>query len=89
MNKIKTFAVVAMLTLSGSLSAQQIRLFQRQPLFNAANYAFYDPEVNWVDSVYYSLSLPQRVAQLMVVRVPLDMDNEKADECFCMLRVWV
>jgi beta-glucosidase-like glycosyl hydrolase len=80
MNKIKTFAVVAMLTLSGSLSAQQIRLFQRQPLFNAANYAFYDPEVNWVDSVYYSLSLPQRVAQLMVVRVPLDMDNEKADE---------
>ncbi|MBO4587215.1 MAG: serine hydrolase [Bacteroidales bacterium] len=60
--------------------AQHIDQYHRPQQFNAAGYRFYDPEVNWVDSVFQSLSLEQRIAQLMVVRVPLDMDDSRADE---------
>lgn len=62
------------------VSAQQITIRQILPRFSAEGYRFYDPEINWVDSVYQSLSLEQRIAQLMVVRVPLDMDNNKASQ---------
>ena len=34
----------------------------------------------WVDSVMNTLSLEERIAQLMVVRVPLDMNDKKAAE---------
>ena len=34
----------------------------------------------WVDSVMNTLSLEERIAQLMVVRVPLDMNDSQADE---------
>ena len=80
MSKIKTIATIALLAVSSVASAQQIRPYQRGPHFNDRNFRFYDPEVNWVDSVFQSLSLRQRIAQLMVVRVPLNMDNTKASE---------
>lgn len=65
---------------SSVASAQQIRPYPRTPQFNDRGYRFYDPEVNWVDSVFMSLNLRQRVAQLMVVRVPLNMDSKQAAE---------
>ena len=80
MSKIKTIATIALLAVASVANAQQIRPFQRGPQFNDRNFRFYDPEVNWVDSVFHSLSLKQRIAQLMVVRVPLNMDNSQAAE---------
>lgn len=41
----------------------------------------YDREARWVDSVFRSLSLEQQVAQLMVLRVPINM-NEKKQKAF-------
>lgn len=80
MNKLKIFAVLALMACVGSLSAQQIDTYRRSPHFDAGGYRFYDPEVNWIDSVYQSLSLKERIAQLMIVRVPLNMDDSRAEE---------
>ncbi len=60
--------------------AQQIRSFQSTPEFIDDDFRFYDPEVNWVDSVYTALTLRQRIAQLMIVRVPLDLNGSQAEE---------
>lgn len=38
----------------------------------------HNDETRWVDSVMHTLSLDQRIAQLMVVRVPLNMDDRQA-----------
>lgn len=65
---------------SSSALAQQIRTFRNAPQFDAGSYKYYNPEVNWVDSVLHSLSLRQRIAQLMVVRVPIDMNPSQADQ---------
>lgn len=80
MNKYKLIATIALLAVVSSATAQQIRPFKRAPQFSNKNYRFYDPEVNWVDSVFQTLSLRQRIAQLMVVRVPLNLDNKQAAE---------
>ena len=80
MNKTKTIATIVLLALATMASAQQILPFQRGPHFCDRDVRFYDPEVNWVDSVFQSLSLKQRIAQLMVVRVPLNMDNSQASQ---------
>ncbi len=60
--------------------AQQILSFQSTPEFIDDDFRFYDPEVNWVDSVYTDLTLRQRIAQLMIVRVPLDLNGSQAEE---------
>ncbi len=60
--------------------AQQLLPYQHQPHFNASDYKYNNPEVSWVDSVFHTLSLRQRIAQLMVVRVPLDMNNSQVAE---------
>ena len=46
--------------------------------FDSRSFSFRSPEEIWVDNVMKSLTLEQRIAQLMVVRVPLDMDDEQA-----------
>ena len=46
--------------------------------FDARGLTFRDPETNWIDSVMATLNLDQRIAQLMMVRVPLDMDDKQA-----------
>lgn len=80
MNRIKIYAISALLAFAGTLQAQHIGQYQRPARFDANGYRFYDPEVNWIDSVFQSLTLEQRIAQLMVVRVPLDMNDSKTDE---------
>lgn len=80
MNRIRIIAIIALLATVAPAAAQQIRLFQRAPQFNNRDFRFYNPKVNWVDSVFQSLTLEQRIAQLMVVRVPLNMDNNQANE---------
>ena len=45
--------------------------------FSSRGLIFRDPETNWVDSVMQTLNLEQRIAQLMVVRVPLNMDDRQ------------
>ena len=46
--------------------------------FSSRGLTFRDPETHWIDSVMATLSLEQRIAQLMVVRVPLDMSDKQA-----------
>lgn len=58
-----------MLCLAGGASAQE---------FHARGLSFLDRETVWVESTMEALSLEQRIAQLMVVRVPLDMDDGQA-----------
>ena len=48
--------------------------------FDARDFRYSGPNANWVDSVMNTLTLEQRIAQLMVVRVPLDMDDQQARE---------
>ena len=52
--------------------------FAQAQRFDARGLTFRDPETNWIDSVMATLNLEQRIAQLMVVRVPLDMDDKQA-----------
>lgn len=48
--------------------------------FDANGWRYRSPEKSWVDSVMNTLTLEQRVAQLMVVRVPLNMDDSQATD---------
>ena len=48
--------------------------------FDARGYTYYDPATRWAEEVMSHLSLEQRIAQLMVVRVPLNMDDKQARE---------
>ena len=48
--------------------------------FSARGWTFRDPQTAWIDSVMETLTLEQRIAQLMVVRVPLDMNDRQAEE---------
>ena len=45
--------------------------------FSARGLSFRNPETDWVDSVMGGLTLEQRIAQLMVVRVPLNMTDKQ------------
>ena len=59
-----------------SIMAQEV---ERQR-FDATGWRYRDREKAWIDSVMRTLTLEQRIAQLMVVRVPLNMDDDKAAE---------
>ena len=72
----KIFFVVALISIF-SLSHAQRGYGEQGPRFRATGLSFSDPETNWVDSVFNSLSLEQRIAQLMIVRVPLNMDDRQ------------
>ena len=45
--------------------------------FSSRGLTFRNPESDWIDSVMATLSLEQRVAQLMVVRVPLNLTDKQ------------
>lgn len=60
-----------------SLCCQKTAVAQH---FDARGYSYLDPEAQWVESTMAKLSLEQRIAQLMVVRVPLNMDDKQARE---------
>ena len=53
---------------------------QAQQVFDARGFTFLDPETIWVEKVMKKLTLEQRIAQLMVVRVPLDMSDKQVKE---------
>lgn len=63
-----------------SATAQQVFTFREYPQFSPDGLRFHNPEVDWVDSVINTLTLEQRIAQLMVVRVPLDLSSSQAAE---------
>ena len=51
-----------------------------QRVFDARGYVYLDSASIWVGETMSKLSLEQRIAQLMVVRVPLNMDDVQAAE---------
>ncbi|MCR4659026.1 MAG: serine hydrolase [Bacteroidales bacterium] len=53
---------------------------QDRPVFHANGLIFKKPRPSWVDSVMTGLTLEQKIAQLMVVRVPLNLTDAKAAE---------
>jgi len=69
MNKTVAAAVTAFMLLAACETQAQH--------FSSRGLTFRNPEANWVDSVMRTLSLDQQIAQLMVVRVPLNMDDSK------------
>lgn len=71
--KTKTGIIITLLLIAmgGQLAAQT---------FNSRGYTFLPRKTSWVDSVMNRLTLEERIAQLMVVRVPLDMDDARAAE---------
>ena len=80
MKTLRLLATLALLSFSVTVSAQHIGSFQPSQRFDVDGLVFYDPEVNWIDSVMKEMSLEQRIAQLMVVRVPLKLDDKQAEE---------
>ena len=52
----------------------------QSPWFSNEKWIAHDAEDRWVDSVMSTLSLEQRIAQLMMVRVPLNMNDRQAAE---------
>ena len=51
-----------------------------QQVFDARGFTWLSPETKWVEKTLSGLTLEQRIAQLMVVRVPLNMDDKQAKE---------
>lgn len=70
MRKIHIFALLLALACTLQNQAQT---------FDARGLTYLSPEMQWIDSVMNGMSLEERIAQLMVVRVPLNMDDEQAD----------
>ena len=68
-NLLAVLTALMLTAIYGSVAAQR---------FDARGLTFRDPETNWIDSVMATLNLDQRIAQLMMVRVPLDMDDKQA-----------
>lgn len=68
--------LVATLLVFTAIGAQA----QHYQRFSARGWTFRDPQTAWIDSVMSTLTLEQRIAQLMVVRVPLDMNDRQAKE---------
>ena len=60
-------------------SISKFQFLQAQS-FSARGLTYRNPEMAWVDETIKSMSLEQRIAQLMVVRVPLNMDDKRAQE---------
>ena len=59
------------------LSVSNLQIVQAQR-FSVRGLSYRNPETSWIDSVMETLTLEQRIAQLMVVRVPLDMNDKQA-----------
>jgi len=53
-------------------------LANAQQRFSARGLHFRSAQEAWVDSVMQQLSLKQRIAQLMIIRVPLNLDDQQA-----------
>ena len=53
-------------------------LTNAQQRFSARGLHFRSAQEAWVDSVMQKLSLEQRIAQLMIIRVPLNLDDQQA-----------
>ena len=68
--------LVAVFLLSGVLQLSA----QNDNIFHVGNLRFKPLRVDWIDSVMKTLSLEQQIAQLMVVRVPLNLTDTKASE---------
>lgn len=51
-----------------------------QQVFDSRGLTWLSPETVWVEKTMNRLSLEQRIAQLMVIRVPLNMDDAQAAE---------
>lgn len=71
--KTRIYAVALALTLltAGCMSAQS---------FDSRGLTYRAPETIWVDEVMEQMTLEQRIAQLMIVRVPLKMNDKQAKE---------
>lgn len=67
--------IIPFLFLLLALSTAEQSLAQ---MFIARGKTYRNPEAIWVDSVMQTLTLEQRIAQLMIVRVPLDMTDRQA-----------
>ena len=78
MNDIRFWKRVVVLMMA--VLAVTVAEAQRYQRFSSRGWSFRDPETAWVDSVMRKLSLEQRIAQLMVARVPLDMNDRQAKE---------
>ena len=72
---MKRILVIVLAVLLALPSIAQEEEHQR---FDARGWRFRSREKAWVDSVMYKLTLEQRIAQLMVVRVPLNMNDAQA-----------
>ena len=70
MKRYMTVALMALALCSVRVQAQT---------FDARGLTFLSPEMQWLDSVMEHMTLEERIAQLMVVRVPLNMSDEQAD----------
>ncbi|MBQ8703819.1 MAG: serine hydrolase [Bacteroidales bacterium] len=51
-----------------------------QQVFDARGLTWLSPETAWAEKMMEHLTLEQRIAQLMVVRVPLNLDDRQAKE---------
>ena len=76
--RLAAFVAITLLAAIAGQAVAQRSTTHRRPHFDARGWTFRDPETNWIDSVMQTLTLDQRIAQLMVVRVPLDMDDRQA-----------
>lgn len=72
--------ILLLLILSDNAFAQRRPRHRKHQHFSSAGMRYRDRQDQWVDSVMARLTLDQRVAQLMVVRVPLDMTDSQAKE---------
>lgn len=74
------FVAALLAVVSSQFSVSYAQHNPKQKSFSSRGLTFRDPETNWVENTLASLTLEQRVAQLMVVRVPLDMDDKQTKE---------
>lgn len=72
MNMKKTLILTALMVVLLGMSNAQV--------FDSRGFTYLDPEAIWVDETMSKLSLEQKIAQLMVIRVPLDMNDKQAKE---------
>ncbi|MCR5445252.1 MAG: serine hydrolase [Bacteroidales bacterium] len=68
--RITVLMALIIMSLSG-LNAQE---------FDSRGLTYLDPEAIWIDQMMKKLTFEQKIAQLMVVRVPLDMGDKQVKE---------
>ena len=78
----KVFLLFCAVTLCFNLLAQPSHTPALGSRNSTARYG--DIATAWIDSVMASMSLEQQIAQLMIIRVPLNMDDKAMDD-FCQL----